>query len=76
MADLYRSAPVSRVGEKRPIDAVESRPQPSPQKNDIVNEMTAGRAVSFFGTPQSADQGDYWGLQGAYEQAQGGTADQ
>jgi hypothetical protein len=66
--------PQPHLPERRPPDSVEQRPQPSPEKNFLCQEMTAGRATSFFGTPQSADQGDVYGLNFRYGQASGGVA--
>jgi len=63
-----------RLPEGRTPDSVEQRPQPSPIKNQLCMEMTAGRAVSFFGTPQSANQGDVAGLNFRYDMASGGVA--
>jgi hypothetical protein len=63
-----------RLPESRPPDAVEQRPQPSALKNHLCQEMTAGRAVSFCGTPQSANQGDVYGLDFQYDLASGGVA--
>jgi hypothetical protein len=38
-----------RVPEVRPEDAVEQRPQPSPESNRMKMDMTAGKATAFFG---------------------------
>jgi hypothetical protein len=57
------------------VDSTEQRPQPSAEKVQLCVDMTAGRAVNFFGTPQSANQGDVYGLDYAYREASAGTAD-
>jgi hypothetical protein len=62
------------IPERRPPDAIEARPQPSALKNHLCQEMTAGRAVSFCGVPQSAMQGDVAGVNFAYDRASGGVA--
>jgi hypothetical protein len=71
---LTVQGPQPAIPEGRAPDSVEQRPQPSAQKNALCMEMTAGRAVSFFGVPQSANQGDVAGLNFGYDQASGGVA--
>jgi hypothetical protein len=63
-----------KLPESLPPDAVEQRPQPSAQKNQLCMDLTAGKASAFFGVPQSANQGDAYGLASSYDQAATGEA--